>query len=125
VSLGNVSIPELMVRSAIPTDFGSFETNQRDLPGTPDIVFRSQRLAVFIHGCYWHRHQNCSLATFPTQDIQRWLRTFNTTVRRDTDAIHRLRSAGWRHLIFWECEIYTQLAELIATLGILLEDSSA
>ena len=118
---GEISLPELMVRSAIPDAFGEFETNQRDLPGTPDIVFRSQKVAVFIHGCYWHRHRDCPLATFPTTDIQRWLRTFNTTVRRDTDAIHNLRSMGWRHLIMWECEIDSDLGRLVSELALLLD----
>jgi DNA mismatch endonuclease (patch repair protein) len=111
------SVLELMVRSAIPEEFGVFETNQRDLPGTPDIVFRDKKLVVFVHGCYWHRHQNCSLATPPTGDIQRWLRTFNTTVRRDHDALINLRSVGWQCLVFWECDVTSRLEDLIEELG--------
>lgn len=112
----SASLPELMVRSAIPDNFGSFETNQRDLPGTPDIVFREKKVAVFVHGCYWHRHQDCPLATFPSGDLQQWLRTFNSTVKRDTDAIQLLRAAGWRYLIFWECEVTSKLNALIEML---------
>ena len=112
----STSLPELMVRSAIPESFGHFETNQRDLPGTPDIVFRDKQIAIFVHGCYWHRHQDCPLANFPSHDIQKWLKTFNTTVRRDTEAIQSLRAAGWRYLIFWECEINSDLRHLIELL---------
>jgi DNA mismatch endonuclease (patch repair protein) len=116
----STSLPELIVRSAISDRFGPFETNQRDLPGTPDIVFRNQKVAVFVHGCFWHRHRDCELATFPDHNIQNWLMTFNTTVRRDTDAIHKLRAMGWKHLVFWECEISTRLQGLILDLELIL-----
>ncbi len=118
----STSLPELIVRSAIPESFGPYETNQRDLPGTPDIVFRDKKIALFVHGCFWHRHQDCPLASIPARDIQRWLTTFNTTVRRDTEAIHRLRAAGWRYQIFWECEINSDLASLIEVLGALIHE---
>jgi DNA mismatch endonuclease (patch repair protein) len=117
----NVSLPELIVRSAIPVRFGEFQTNQRDLPGTPDIVFRDKKVALFIHGCYWHRHRGCQLASFPAQDVQRWLKTFNTTVRRDADAIHKLKAAGWKYRIFWECEITSDLKNLLSELEEILE----
>lgn len=123
MNAAGASLPELMVRSAIPRSFGNFQTNQRDLPGTPDIVFRDQRLVVFIHGCFWHRHENCDLASFPEGDVHRWLATFNTTVRRDTEALNLLRLDGWRSRIFWECEIYERLDTLIDELGDLLQSA--
>ncbi len=114
---GGSSLLEHAVWRSIPDGFGAFETNQRDLKGTPDIVFRTARVVVFVHGCYWHRHDSCHLATNPKTDPQRWIRVFNTTVRRDQEALNELRDQGWTCLIFWECEILNNLDALIEQLG--------
>ena len=82
-----------------------FESNCRDLPGTPDIVFRNSQLAVFIHGCYWHRHSNCVLVSSPRTSTSYWLGVFNGVVSRDMDARKRLELDGWKVVVVWECEI--------------------
>lgn len=114
---GNTSRLELRVREAIPNSFGRFETNQRDLSGCPDLVFRDSRVVVFVHGCYWHRHESCDRVLHPRTNMHRWLKVFNTTVRRDQEALIVLRDQGWQSLVFWECEIETQLERLINRLG--------
>lgn len=117
MSTGDTSVLELVVQSAIPEAFGFYETNQADLRGTPDIVFREQKVIVFVHGCYWHRHRDCPLASTPGRDFIRWNKTFNTTVRRDAAALSELRAKGWTCLVFWECEIDSNLDLLIQRLG--------
>ena len=82
-----------------------FEANCRDLPGTPDIVFRQIRLVLFVHGCFWHSHQGCQLANVPKKMVSRWLSSLNSTVIRDTDARIRLQTGGWSVVVFWECEL--------------------
>jgi DNA mismatch endonuclease (patch repair protein) len=114
---GGSSRLEQRVRGSIPPSFGKFETNQADLKGTPDIVFRDSRVVVFVHGCYWHRHEGCARAIHPKADPQRWMRVFNTTVRRDQEALVELRDQGWKCLVFWECQILDQLDDLVGELG--------
>ncbi len=111
------SLLELKVRSAIPDEFGRFEINQRDLKGTPDIVFRDRRVAVFVHGCHWHRHAGCSLAQKSVKNTAMWIKTLNTNVVRDQEALFELRQQGWNCLVFWECEINAGLEELVDKLG--------
>lgn len=115
--VSNTSRLELKVREGIPESFGRFETNLRDLPGCPDLVFRDSRVVVFVHGCYWHRHEGCDRVLHPRTNMHRWLKVFNTTVRRDQEALIELRDQGWQCLIFWECEVESQLDRLIDTLG--------
>lgn len=82
-----------------------FETNCRDLPGTPDIVFRASKIALFVHGCYWHRHDGCQLSGMPKKKVAKWLETFNSVVVRDQVARARLEVDGWKQVVLWECEI--------------------
>lgn len=119
---GNISRLELRVREAVPDSFGKFETNQRDLAGCPDLVFRDARVAVFVHGCYWHRHEGCDRVFHPRTNMHRWLKAFNTTVRRDQEALIELRDQGWRCIVFWECEIESNLNQLIENLEICLKN---
>lgn len=77
----------------------------RQLPGTPDIVFREARTAVFVHGCFWHRHLNCAQATTPRANRLRWVRSFAETVQRDQHVVLALHQDRWATYVAWECEI--------------------
>lgn len=83
----------------------SFVTNDRSLPGTPDIVFPDRRLAVFVHGCFWHRHPGCPRATFPKTHIDYWEKKFQANVERDKRKVQDLEEMGWAVKIVWECEV--------------------
>lgn len=80
-------------------------TNARDLPGSPDIVFDAERVAVFVHGCFWHRHARCARASIPHSNRAFWERKFVANCRRDRKAYRRLRELGWTVEIVWECEL--------------------
>ena len=69
------------------------------------MVFRKARLVVFVHGCYWHRHWNCRLASHPKTQLSHWLGVFNSAVGRDVDARTKLKVSGWKVVVVWECEI--------------------
>jgi len=97
--------PERMLQSALRALDLSFALNARDLPGTPDIVFREVRVAIFVHGCFWHRHAGCRRATMPRSNIEYWRAKFAANVERDRRKLAELERLGWRAVVFWQCEI--------------------
>lgn len=99
------TLPERLLAEALSARGLDFATHKRDLPGTPDLVFQNDRLAVFVHGCYWHRHHQCERARLPKSDTVGWLRRFADTVTHDQAVADNLRGAGWLVQVAWECEI--------------------
>lgn len=99
------TLPERLVAASLSNASLIFTQHGRDLPGTPDFVFRAERVAVFVHGCYWHRHYRCARATTPSKDSFTWLRRFAKNVRHDQSVTHRLRVLGWKTYVVWECEV--------------------
>ena len=98
------TLPELTVRSAAHRMGLRFRLHQRKLPGSPDLVFRRHGVAVFVHGCFWHRHQGCANATRPKTRPEFWQRKFDGNVARDARNCADLRRMGWRVLVVWECQ---------------------
>lgn len=96
--------PERLVRRALATLGMRYTTQNRDLPGSPDLANRSRRWAVFVHGCYWHRHSGCHRATTPKRNEVFWLAKFARNVERDHAAKVALDRQGYDVLIIWECE---------------------
>lgn len=81
-----------------------FRLHRRSLPGRPDLVFPSRRAVIFVHGCFWHRHEGCRKTSMPKTRIEFWQAKFARNVERDAQAQERLAAAGWRVLVIWECE---------------------
>jgi DNA mismatch endonuclease (patch repair protein) len=96
--------PELAVRRALHAAGFRFRLHRRDLPGTPDIVLVRQRIAIFVHGCYWHRHEGCRNATTPGTRKDFWQAKFAANVERDARKAAALEAAGWQVVVIWECE---------------------
>jgi len=117
---GKNTRPELVVRRALFASGYRFRLHRRDLPGAPDIVLPGRRIAIFVHGCFWHRHPGCRFATTPATRPDFWKEKFEKNVIRDSDARDALRLAGWRVLTCWECA--TKDREFAATLGDRLRD---
>lgn len=80
-------------------------THARGLPGSPDFVIVAERVAVFVHGCFWHRHEGCRLCTVPQTRRAYWRDKFDANVRRDRRAARALRARGWRVITIWECRL--------------------
>lgn len=78
--------------------------HDRSLPGTPDLVYRRVRVAVFVHGCFWHGH-HCSLGVAPRSNAIFWAQKIARNQARDQDALVRLEQMGWRSVLVWECAI--------------------
>ena len=102
---GKDTRPEMTVRRALHARGFRYRLNARDLPGTPDLVFPKRRTIVFIHGCYWHRHEGCRYATVPTTNRTFWTAKFEANVARDARNIRELREKDWRIAIVWECAL--------------------
>ena len=81
-----------------------FRTNVRALPGSPDIAFTARKRAIFVHGCFWHRHPGCRLASTPKTRVTFWQEKFARNVERDARKVSELQSGGWEVLTVWECE---------------------
>lgn len=97
------TVPELLVRRAIFAEGLRFRLQRKDLPGAPDIVLPGPKVAIFVHGCFWHRHKHCGLAKLPESNARFWLEKLNSNVERDQRAIQALLASGWRVLTVWEC----------------------
>ena len=99
---GKNTLPEIAVRKAAHSAGLRFRLHRQDLPGTPDIVFPKLKVAMFVHGCFWHRHPNCSKATPPSSAF--WAEKFSKNVARDLRNKAGLRAEGWKVAIIWGCE---------------------
>jgi DNA mismatch endonuclease (patch repair protein) len=97
--------PEKMVRSLLHGMGYRFRLQRTDLPGTPDIVLPRFKTAVFVHGCFWHRHSGCKRATTPASNETYWNAKFARTVLRDEKNKIILEADDWRVLVIWECEL--------------------
>lgn len=96
--------PELIVRRIAHGLGFRFRLHRRDLPGTPDLVFPRLRKAIFVHGCFWHRHPGCPLASMPKTRTDYWKPKFAANVERDRRKEAELTDAGWDVQTIWECE---------------------
>ena len=96
--------PELIVRQTTYALGYRYRLHRRDLQGSPDLVFSRQKKAIFVHGCFWHRHHGCRRTTIPKIRAEFWRAKFEANVDRDARNISALRAAGWHVLVVWECE---------------------
>lgn len=96
--------PELVVRALLRELGARYRVGVRSLPGSPDVANQSRRWAIFVHGCFWHRHAGCSRTTTPKRNRQFWLEKFEANKRRDRRAKSQLTRAGFSTLTVWECE---------------------
>ena len=97
--------PELFVRRLLFSTGYRYRLHLRSVPGTPDIVFPSRKKAIFVHGCFWHRHWECRNTRLPKSKLEFWKPKLEGNKARDTQKQRELLKAGWQFLIIWECEI--------------------
>ncbi|WP_405285755.1 very short patch repair endonuclease [Gaopeijia maritima] len=106
--------PEMKVRRVLHSIGARYRTHVRGLPGSPDIANRSKRRVIFVHGCYWHRHEGCPKSTTPKTRVEFWTKKFEANVQRDRSSEEKLRRLGYHVLTVWECE--TEADDLGASL---------
>lgn len=109
--------PELIVRRSLHSRGFRYRLHDRRFPGKPDIVLPKYRTVIFVHGCFWHRHEGCPKATTPATRPDFWKAKFRRNVERDQENREAVRRLGWRPLVVWECQLASgQLDETIDTL---------
>lgn len=101
---GKDTKPEMIVRRLAHSLGYRYRLHRKDLPGRPDLVFPRRRAVVFVHGCFWHRHEGCKLASTPKSNEAFWQAKFTRNVERDRISIAKLEADGWRVLVVWQCE---------------------
>lgn len=104
---GRDTHPELIVRRYLHAAGLRFRLGGCGLPGRPDLVLPTRRVAVFVHGCFWHRHPECRFATSPDTRAAFWTSKFEANVRRDANVLSALLAMDWTAMTIWECETRT------------------
>lgn len=97
--------PELLVRSFLHRAGYRFRLHRRDLPGRPDIVLPKYKVAIMVHGCFWHAHQGCWIFRMPKTRTAWWTAKLHGNRRRDRRALRLLNKADWTTITLWECEL--------------------
>ncbi|RHS27621.1 DNA mismatch endonuclease Vsr [Roseburia sp. AF12-17LB] len=100
---------EVEVRKYLFSKGYRFRKNDKRYPGKPDIVLPKYHVAIFVHGCFWHRHEGCKDATTPKTRTEFWLEKFDKNVKNDQIKQEKLRKLGWKVIVIWECEIKKDL----------------
>lgn len=104
---------EVSVRRLVHSMGYRYRLHAPGLPGTPDIVFPGKKKAIFVHGCYWHHHEGCKLATTPKTNTEFWQNKFCDNTARDERKIRDLEALGWKVLVVWQCETKKANLELL------------
>ncbi|MHB8160261.1 MAG: very short patch repair endonuclease [Thermoleophilia bacterium] len=99
------TMPEKKVRSTLHRMGYRFALHCKDLPGRPDIVLSKYRTAIFVNGCFWHRHPGCKYAYMPKTRIRFWQKKFDDNISRDKRNRKELEKDGWTVIVVWECEV--------------------
>ena len=114
--------PEMIVRRYLHGCGYRYALHKKDLPGSPDLVLSKYKLVVFVHGCFWHRHNGCFYTSQPATRVDFWVKKFEVNVARDAKNISELKRLGWRVLIVWECGLKHSLERVFELHSIILGD---
>jgi DNA mismatch endonuclease (patch repair protein) len=100
--------PEMLVRKFLFSKGYRYRLYDKKLPGKPDIVLPKYKTVIFIHGCFWHRHENCPFATIPKTNFDWWNAKLNLNRQRDMLVMEKISAMGWRVLVIWGCNLKPQ-----------------
>ena len=101
---GKDTKPEIATRKMMYKMGLRYRLHRKDLPGKPDIVLGTIKLAIFVHGCFWHRHNQCKYSYNPKTRVNFWEKKFKDNVKRDMNNRHALEELGWKSAVIWECQ---------------------
>jgi len=115
--------PEMALRKALwAAGLRGYRLHWKSVPGRPDIAYPGRKLAIFVHGCYWHRCPHCDLP-LPKTNTDFWQAKFERNQARDKRKAEALEEDGWRVLTFWECQIKSDLASCISDVEMMMAES--
>lgn len=101
--------PEMRVRRLLHKQGFRYALHKKDLPGRPDLAFVARRKAIFVHGCFWHKHSCKAGRKIPRTNADYWALKRSRTVARDRAAVQKLKDAGWSVLVIWECQTHAEM----------------
>lgn len=113
--------PELLVRKYLWAHGIRYRLHLKSLPGTPDIVIPKLKIVIFVHGCFWHGHESCSLGRLPKSHLDYWKEKIEKNKNRDRKSLKQLKEMGWRVIIIWNCQLRTNKNARISLPKILKE----
>jgi DNA mismatch endonuclease (patch repair protein) len=102
---GKNTIPEILVRKYLFSKGLRYKLHDKQLPGTPDIILPKYKTIIFVHGCFWHGHEDCKYYVVPKTRAEWWQNKINTNKANDDRAIQSLTTAGWNIITVWECNL--------------------
>ena len=102
---GKDTKPEMLVRKFLFSQGLRYRLHDKKLPGKPDIILPKYKTVIFVHGCFWHRHEGCKYYVVPKTRTEWWLNKIGGNVKKDADSVATLRQLGWKVIIVWECEL--------------------
>ena len=102
---GKNTKPEILLRSMLHNSGYRYRLHSKNIPGKPDIVLKKYKSAIFVHGCFWHRHEGCRETTTPKSRVEFWTDKFAKTIERDKRQQRELKNLGWNVIIVWGCEL--------------------
>ena len=98
--------PELLVRKKLrEAGYPGYRLQWNKVPGHPDIAYPGRKVAIFVHGCFWHHHEGCKYASTPSTNVEYWENKFATNIARDEKNRRLLEEMGWKVIVVWECEL--------------------
>lgn len=106
---GKDTKPEIIVRRYLHKLGYRFRLHRKDLPGKPDITLPRFKTVIFVHGCFWHRHEQCANSVMPTSNVAFWRKKLDGNVVRDKKNVELLKEQGWKVLVIWECEVQSDI----------------
>ncbi len=116
--------PEMYIRRLIHRLGFRYRLHVKTLPGCPDLVFRRMSAVVFVHGCFWHQHEECRSNRVPLSNRTYWEKKLAQNTARDAASLEALRRLGWRVLVVWECDI-KEPDQLVGKLRDFLEENAS
>ncbi|MEJ0104371.1 MAG: DNA mismatch endonuclease Vsr [Bacteroidota bacterium] len=111
--------PEILVRKFLHARGFRYKLHDKKLPGKPDLVLPKHKTVIFIHGCFWHGHDNCKYFVVPKTRTEWWVNKINTNKANDEKAIKALKKDGWKIINVWECDL--KITKTTKTLNYLLK----
>jgi DNA mismatch endonuclease, patch repair protein len=108
---GKDTKPEMLVRKFLHANGFRYRLHVKKLPGKPDIVLPKYKTVIFVHGCFWHQHENCKLGKVPKNNKSYWIPKLEGNVLRHINTENKLKTLGWKSVTIWECELNSTLLE--------------
>jgi len=116
------TLPECRLRKSLHKHGFRYRKNVATLPGKPDIVLPKYKTVIFVNGCFWHQHANCSKANTPKSNKEYWDKKLIQNVERDKNNFEKLKILGWKVLTVWECELQKDLQNIMFYIKLKLEE---